>query len=125
MKTKENLCEVCHQPATWGSKRCDLHYRCDDCGDRFWVSYHPLGVFCDACLEKRIEKKVQSYTHTPIKADTAICPHCGYRHKKRDFSVMKNGELCECWFCNREFTVQVSIIRRYETFPGGVRWEKN
>lgn len=112
---KKIPCEICGAPGThW--KRCDEHYRCDDCGTTenicFWGKKY--GLLCDPCQKKQADKRVQDFDGSTEYEDCIICPWCG-NEVTDDLYEYEDGSVEDCNYCNRTYTVGLHETIQYST----------
>ena len=97
--TMPYVCEVCgKQTQRW--RRCEDHYRCDDCGTGDGLCMYVEGVLCNPCHGARVEERISKFNGDHEYTHEAVCPHCGYVH--RDSWDMSEG-VRNCNDCGREF----------------------
>lgn len=104
-------CQICGV-VTPRWKRCDTHYRCDDCGTRDGLCIYTEGVLCVPCRKVLVEFRVQKFKGDTQHTDEVICPHCG--HLYRDSWELDEGEQ-ECWECERKFEMVRYVEVTYST----------
>jgi len=97
--TMPYACEVCgKQTQRW--RRCDDHYKCDDCGTGDGLCMYVEGVLCGPCHGARVEDRISKFNGDHEYTHEAVCPHCGYVH--RDSWDMSEG-VRNCNDCERKF----------------------
>ena len=105
-------CEICgsENPKHW--KRCEDHYRCDDCETQDNLCTYREGVLCDPCYQNRVEKRIAEFTGECDYTCEIICPHCGY--ESGDSWEATEGEQ-QCNDCDRKFEMTRNTEVTYST----------
>ena len=106
------VCDLCDEPISHFAKRCDEHYRCDDCGTRERLCTYFEGVLCERCHRVRMDARIAAFAgdikHTP----EAVCPHCGYvMGDSWEYGEGRNN----CPDCDNEFKLTRNTETTYST----------
>lgn len=105
-------CDVCGTQNPGYMRRCNEHYRCDDCGTREDLCTYCEGVLCGGCHTARVEQRIQDFDGDTDYTPEIICPRCGYKHT--DCSEWSEG-LNECADCERAFNMSRDVEVTYTT----------
>ena len=106
-------CKICGSES--GKKhmgRCEEHYRCDDCKTKEDLIYAESGLLCHPCLDKRIQKDIESFNGDTDYTDEVVCPYCGYEHQ--DSYEYEDGEI-DCQRCDNKFNLTKEVSVSYTT----------
>lgn len=106
-----NKCKICGIE-TKGIWRCEEHHRCDDCGTKENLIYAENGLLCDACLDKRIKKDIETFKGNTDFTSEITCPYCGYVYG--DSYEIEDGEE-DCNRCGNRFYVTKEVSVDYST----------
>ena len=109
-------CEICGEPGRhW--KRCEEHYRCDDCGKREDLCFYGErqgGLLCRACKEKRVRRQIGEWKGDSEYQDYIVCPHCGYHHVDSLWEYKDDGTYT-CHNCERDFHLAIYTVPQFTT----------
>ena len=107
------VCEVCKTPTPrW--RRCDEHYRCDDCGSTDALCAYTEGVLCEACHTDHVNERIRLFNGDTSCTDEVVCPHCGYEHSDSwECSDHEEGYVCDD--CGHKFTITRDVEVTYST----------
>jgi hypothetical protein len=106
-----HTCEVCSKE-TQRWKRCDDHYKCDDCGAGEGLCTYVEGVLCEQCHDARVQKRIETFDGDHEYTYEAVCPHCGY--VEGDSWEMSEG-VRNCGDCDREYELTRNTEVTYTT----------
>ncbi len=102
-----HVCEVCSKE-TQRWKRCDDHYKCDDCGTGEGLCMYCEGVLCDPCHKARVEKRIETFDGDHNHTHEVVCPHCGYVGND-SWEKAEGLQTCADCGCDYEMTRNVEV----------------
>ncbi len=105
-------CELCDEKTGKMWKRCDEHYRCDDCRSRKDLCTYTEGVLCEECHQGRVDARIAAFNGETQYTSEAVCPHCGY--VMSDCSEMSEGPR-QCCDCGNDFELTRDVEVTYST----------
>jgi hypothetical protein len=108
-----NQCEVCEAKDTKHWRRCEEHYRCDDCGAKDGLCMYCEGVLCERCHGARVADRIRNFRGDTEGTPQIVCPYCGYTFT--DSYDYSDSGPAECDDCGNTFDTCRDVDVTYTT----------